>query len=350
MATFKKKQKNEIKTPASGWGQVNYDNAPPKGHLLPNPMGGYPGGRHNPVPFNVDHDFSDFHHADPSSHPYAPHTPTGAGPVVPGSAGTAPGEPNGPTTQPFVPPRSMKTTQDRLDAQKAYDSGMGDSNYDLYLAALQYGDPNTVAQYQQFGGANAPSSLENSDLAQIGRTLDQTTKQLGVSRNQGNTFFSGQHLQDLSNLNDEASRQRGSALDRFRDALVRIGKFQSGLADALGGANTRANIEDWTAWAATQPDPGAAMAAAEAGTAQPAPTGGPQGMMPPTNPAALAAAQAAAGGQQYHPAPGPFNFNPPASSASAAQAAASGHQVPPVGPTVRSSHQQPTTGGKKKKK
>lgn len=147
------------------------------------------------------------------------------------------------------PPESMSTAGKREKAWNDWNRLSGDYNHQLYLAALAYGDPDLVKQY----GDVVPTPT--GALQTVAREEEQAKRQTGIDRNQGNTFFSGFHLEDLKRLGDEAGFKRKSALDNWEkakhDLMVAIQEAEQIRDDLLH----EADVEDLQAFEETEPEP-----------------------------------------------------------------------------------------------
>lgn len=119
----------------------------------------------------------------------------------------------------------------RIAADEAYNLAQSGHNTDLYQAALNYGDLGLINQLAGLGfGQSLQAAPEFGELAGIERGRTQGRKDVGRSRNAGNTFFSSLHATDLSDIDLASQNARAEALQRYETAKNNLAEM---LANAL---------------------------------------------------------------------------------------------------------------------
>lgn len=158
-----------------------------------------------------------------------------------------------------VPGPSSTGQARRTDAQTNYGLSVNDINRQLLQAALKYGGDPTAALYN-LEGSISPTAVQtndpNSSLAQIARAQKDNTKSMEDALTQNNTFFSGMHLTQQQDINDQESRDKSQALRDYQDAVAQL---QGGFATANAGYNSElrnANLDDINQAASYEPTPG----------------------------------------------------------------------------------------------
>lgn len=144
------------------------------------------------------------------THPPGPTTPRGSG---------APSTPTPAPRNPLSAPLSMEEQAARTAADEQYGINQGDYGHQLYGAAFRYGDRDTMAQYSQYGPV---VDNPNSALATIGRTTAANVQGEKDVRERANTYFSGMHLKQQNEIQDQANRERLAAFQEYQDAVGRI--------------------------------------------------------------------------------------------------------------------------------
>lgn len=204
----------------------------------------------------------------PSGKGSSPGSGGGSAPTspVPGSGGTP-------------PPQSPRTFMQRQQADRAWERVQGDTNYQRYLAALAYGDPGEISRYGQ--ATDSPTSA----LARIAREEALAQKNLAITRNENNTFFSGKNLDDIATIGNEAAYNRKTAQDEFLKALYDLGQAEKESEEAWRSAHEGADLTDLEDYSSTEPTPQApAPGSGGGGGATPKPKGGTQVVKPKPKP------------------------------------------------------------------
>lgn len=199
---------------------------------------------------------------------------------------------------PIRPPQTLQSASDRLGVNANFGNAITDINTNLMTAARKYGGMPNVIQYDNAGnpvstalGAEDP----NSALATIGRNQTTQEEYLRNKNNVENNFFSGFHQKQQADQLSDTDRQRAAAYQEFLDSQAQLQQLllESRTERETGLRN--ADIADWEAAAAREPEPGQA--------APPAPV--PRGRAParakPPRPSARVLAAAA-------PKPRPGNW------------------------------------------
>lgn len=170
---------------------------------------------------------------------------------------TSGGLPEGMQAQPSVGLGTAPITSQgqalRIDAQNQYNSSTAGINYAAYQAALQYGDPATLAQFNNLYGPTPDNP--NSALNQIRRAEESGIQSVSDAALRNNTWRSTLRLNDQQKVSDEAGRQRLAAKNAWDRANF---DWQLGLSDAwalLQRYLNQADQDDYNAWLATQPEP-----------------------------------------------------------------------------------------------
>lgn len=207
--------------------------------------------------------------------------------------GSSPGSGNGSSASgsgasggsaPF--PMSPRSFLQRQQADTAWGRVQGDTNYQRYLAALAYGDKDEIARYSGFAKPGEALTPPESAVDRIAREEALAQKNLAITRNENNTFFSGKNLDDIATIGNEAANNRKIARDEFLSALYTLKKAEDDAREAWKASQDDAGLDDEEAYNSTEPVPQASAPGAPAAKQTPKgqkPKGGTQAIKP-TNP------------------------------------------------------------------
>jgi len=170
-----------------------------------------------------------------------------------------PPPPKPPPGPPTPPPSSPETELARQVAAQNFQNSLSGINQSLYNAALDYGD---WSPYQATIGGNPDFAMTgpvvtnpNSALAQIARAELEGKRQLAEGRNAQGTFFSGGHLRDIGNVEDQAMYDRTDAFRRYQSASQAMTQAYAQARQARDQALAQATIDDINAALAKKPEP-----------------------------------------------------------------------------------------------
>ena len=183
--------------------------------------------------------------------PGAVQTPSGAATQGPGAGGASP-----PGVQPGGLPTLPGAQARRIAADEAYAGAGAQHDQGLYAAALALGDLGLINLLAGKGyGAQLGAAPESGEYANIARQQALNRKTVGEQRNEGGTFFSGMHTQDLSDIDQQTRIAREQALARYKEAESNLNAvLQQALADKQGAYGDAAQME-WDYAQSLPPEP-----------------------------------------------------------------------------------------------
>jgi hypothetical protein len=171
--------------------------------------------------------------------------PGGGGPPGGGAPPGAPESPGGPQAI----PESALTANERAEAWSKYNLSEADIKHQIYLAALEYGDPDVVAQY----GDAVPTPGGALQMAEKEGGESRRANTLG--RGQNNTFFSGMNLEDIRRIGDTESLRKKEAKDNWEKALWDLTIALEEAREAREETENNADLSDLAAFEESEPEP-----------------------------------------------------------------------------------------------
>lgn len=161
-----------------------------------------------------------------------------------GAGGPAPGAPEA-----QVIPESARTANERAEAASKYGLSEADIKHQIYLAALEYGDPTAVAQYGD--AVETPGGALQLAAKEAGEARKANT----LARGQNNTFFSGMNLEDIRHIGDNEALKKQQAKENWEKALWELTVALQEAQEQREAEENEASLADLEAFEASEPEP-----------------------------------------------------------------------------------------------
>lgn len=142
----------------------------------------------------------------------------------------------------------------RIAGDTALSQARGNRNAGVYQAALNYGDPETIAQWANMGFGPSITNNPSSALSIIGKQEKEGLKTIDQGHNAQNTFFSGLRLEDVGKTRSSATDARAQALADYQTAVRELDALLAEAHSERDSAHSEADQMEWDAFMQSEPE------------------------------------------------------------------------------------------------